>query len=1014
MAVFKCKMCGGELQIGAGATVAECEYCGTQQTLPRLSDDRKANLYDRANHFRRNNDFDKAMGIYEQLLNEDGTDAEAYWSLVLCRYGIEYVADPKTRKQIPTVNRAQFTSVFDDDNYKSALQYADLAQRQLYEAEARAINEIQKGILTISQKEEPFDVFICYKETDSNGRRTPDSVLATDLYHQLVREGFKVFFSRITLEDKLGAAYEPYIFAALNSAKVMVVLGTRPEYFQAVWVKNEWSRYLALIRQGQQKILIPAYRDMDPYDLPEEFSHLQAQDMSKLGFMQDLLYGIKKLVRAAVPQSGVVKETVIAGGVNAEALLKRAFMFLEDGDWNAADEYCEKVLDADPECAKAYLGKLMAEQKVKKQDYLESVSAALEENSYYQKAVRFADDELAKTLTVIARKNRESVETARKDAILAKAKAAAARENFVDCQEAIALLETIRGWKDADATLASCRRNLDQLEAKKQEKTKREKKLMFILLGCFAVVIILILTLTMCSNSGSRYQKAVKLMENGDYDKAMIAFRELGDYEDSVQMIKQCRYMQAVALMESGDYRGAYSEFDALGDYEDSAAQAVGCSYEIARALMAESKYDEAQTVFESIRDHKDSSEMIYECRYQKALALLTEGKMADAHDIFESMRGYKDSTTKIQECYYRTLLILMEDGAYELALHQLEFLEDSYKDCADLRKECLYQQALAMIADGKNEEALTLLTEIGDYKDSADQVKALNAQFGKAELFKNGIWWSVDNSGCYLVTEVINDNSIRITIRWPVDGWDDVVYEMTGLWDADAGKLKYSKGLSYSAPPAGEYVNWYSNGNGYFYYQDSRLYWDSHENAEDQQFQYSGNGSVRNCALCGAPYWAEELKNGLCKGCNAMYEHDQQDDLCVVCGKNPSEGYGMSAMECYECYQKTHNDDIVGTYYANYENVRITIEYNDTTDYVMTYEDLSAGIKISRIGLSYYSQQDTYNTGLFFDLSESGGKYKGYVEFCMSIGARAEYNYNALIEGVEDTGGYYSPLSKQ
>ena len=26
---------------------------------------------------------------------------------------------------------------------------------------------------------------------------------------------------------------------------------------------------------------------MDPYELPEEFTHLQAQDMSKIGFMPD-------------------------------------------------------------------------------------------------------------------------------------------------------------------------------------------------------------------------------------------------------------------------------------------------------------------------------------------------------------------------------------------------------------------------------------------------------------------------------------------------------------------------------------------------------------------------------------------------------------------------------------------------------------------------------------------------------------------------------------------------------
>lgn len=393
-------MCGGTLEFAPGDTVATCEYCGTKQTLPRLDDDKRANLYDRAGHFRRNNEFDKAAGIYEQILSEDSTDAEAYWSLVLCRYGIEYVEDPRTHKHIPTVNRAQYTSIFDDEDYKSAIANADAAQREVYETEAKTINEIQKGILAISQKEDPFDVFICYKETDENGRRTPDSVLANDLYHQLMGEGFKVFFARITLEDKLGSAYEPYIFAALNSAKVMVVLGTKPAYFNAVWVKNEWSRYLALIKGGAKKILIPAYKDMDPYDLPEEFSHLQAQDMSKLGFMQDLIRGIKKLTGSDAPKARtVVKETVVTGAnASIAPLLKRAFMFLEDGNWQEADAYCEKVLDQDPECAEAYLGKLMAECKVKKQEDLADLAEPFDGSNHYQKAVRFGNEKLASTL----------------------------------------------------------------------------------------------------------------------------------------------------------------------------------------------------------------------------------------------------------------------------------------------------------------------------------------------------------------------------------------------------------------------------------------------------------------------------------------------------------------------------------------------------------------------------------------------------------------------------------------
>ncbi len=396
MAIFKCKMCGGALEISGNQSVGVCEYCGTKQTFPRLDDDRKANLYDRANHFRRNNEFDKAMSIYESILNEDNTDAESYWSIVLCRYGIEYVEDPVSRKRIPTVNRAQFTSVLMDEDYKSAINYADAVQKEVYEAEARAIDNIQKGILEISRKEEPFDVFICYKESDANGRRTPDSVLANDLYHELTKEGFKVFFARITLEDKLGSAYEPYIFAALNSSKVMVVLGTKPEYFSAVWVRNEWSRYLALIKGGANKVLIPAYKDMDPYDLPDEFSHLQAQDMTKLGFMQDLVRGIRKI--AGDTQPAVAPPTVIGGAAaSVDSLLRRAFMFIEDADWSNANDYCEKVLDIEPENAQAYFAKFMVETKLSTFEQVAAYNKIVDSKNF-QKAFRYADDSFKETL----------------------------------------------------------------------------------------------------------------------------------------------------------------------------------------------------------------------------------------------------------------------------------------------------------------------------------------------------------------------------------------------------------------------------------------------------------------------------------------------------------------------------------------------------------------------------------------------------------------------------------------
>ena len=249
MAVFKCKCCGGDLSFTPGESLGVCDYCGTEQTLPKVMDENLQGLFNRANVLRMKAEFDKAAEIYEKILQASGTEAEAYWGLILCKYGIEYVEDPATYKRVPTCHRASFDAVTADDDYKMAVQYADLSQRMIFENEAKQIDEIQKGIVALAQKEAPYDVFICYKETDMDGKRTVDSVIANDIYHQLTQEGFKVFYAAITLEDKLGQEYEPYIFSALNSAKVMLSIGTKPEYFNAVWVKNEWSRFLKIMKK---------------------------------------------------------------------------------------------------------------------------------------------------------------------------------------------------------------------------------------------------------------------------------------------------------------------------------------------------------------------------------------------------------------------------------------------------------------------------------------------------------------------------------------------------------------------------------------------------------------------------------------------------------------------------------------------------------------------------------------------------------------------------------------------
>lgn len=376
MVVFKCKMCGGDLEIVEGSAVATCQYCETTQTVPAADDEKKMTLFARANRLRIACEYDKAAGIYESIVADFPDEAEAYWGLLLCRYGVEYVDDPASGKKIATCHRSSFQSIMDDSDFEMVMENSDSESRKIYREEAKYIEELRKNILAVSNEEEPYDIFICYKERDAMGSRTTDSVLAQDIYDALTDKGYRVFFARVSLEDKLGQEYEPYIFAALNSARIMLVVGTDYEYFNAVWVKNEWSRYLKLMEQDKSRYLIPCYKDVDAYDMPKEFNKLQAQDMGKIGAIQDLTRGIKKLLgKDEVHTEEQVN--VVSGGISVANLLKRGELALEDENWSAADEFYEQILNTDAENGEAYLGKFMVSGKIPSRAAIERNPALL-------------------------------------------------------------------------------------------------------------------------------------------------------------------------------------------------------------------------------------------------------------------------------------------------------------------------------------------------------------------------------------------------------------------------------------------------------------------------------------------------------------------------------------------------------------------------------------------------------------------------------------------------------------
>lgn len=564
MAVFKCKMCGGTIEFSQGDTIGICDSCGTKQTLPNVKDDAINSLYNRANTLRLKSEFDRAEELYNKIIAYDETQAEAYWGIILCKFGIEYVEDPKTFKRVPTCHRTSFDAITADEDFKLAVKYGDAEQRELYKAEAKEIDAIQKDILNIAKNEKPFDVFLCYKETDDSGKRTQDSVIANDIYYQLTQEDFKVFYAAITLEDKLGQEYEPYIFAALNSAKVMLVIGSRPEYFTSVWVKNEWSRFLKIMKKDRSKLLIPCYKDMDAYELPDDFAHLQAQDMSKIGFINDVVRGIKKVINnnSQPEKLTAVKEAVVMQNENGNvrALLDRGFMALEDGEWEKADGFFEQALNFDAKIAEAYLGKLMAELKVTEKGKLSDCEQPFDNSNNYQKAIRFGDEALVAALNGYVSKINERNENNRLAEIYSKAqntmRCATTEQDFFDAAD---YFSSIKQYSNSNELAKQCnakavqirkerlaKEEAERLEQKRKaeeariaaEKARRRaKKLSAIATSSLVILIISIVILKAVIIPGIRYNKAITEINNGNKVQAVSLLMGAKNYKDSDELL---------------------------------------------------------------------------------------------------------------------------------------------------------------------------------------------------------------------------------------------------------------------------------------------------------------------------------------------------------------------------------------------------------------------------------------------------------------------------------------------
>ena len=290
-----CYNCGGEFVNRDGKLV--CLYCGTIKP-ENVSGEELTLLYTAYQRLRLA-DFSDAEQEFDDIIRRHPNNAQAYWGRLLSKYGIKYEEDYDGSK-VPSCYAASIESVFESSDYKKALELADEDNREVFREHAEYIERCRCDWIEEASREKPYDIFISYKDSDKEHgiKRTEDSYKMQNLYHQLKDKGYRVFFSHETLRSISGKKYEPYIFNALSTAKIMIVYGSKPEYINSTWVKNEWTRYLKRMRAGEKKngSLLVAYEGFAPMELPGVLSSLQCFDAEEWTFYTELFRTIGQIL----------------------------------------------------------------------------------------------------------------------------------------------------------------------------------------------------------------------------------------------------------------------------------------------------------------------------------------------------------------------------------------------------------------------------------------------------------------------------------------------------------------------------------------------------------------------------------------------------------------------------------------------------------------------------------------------------------------------------------------------
>ena len=382
-----CKICGGEIKADLETSNAVCLGCGSETMFPK-SDIKKLN---RITYLRNTLNFSAAEKLADELILANPEDSEAHWSKFLCEYGIQYLLKGGKRFPVSRKNASSLPPAADNESYKRALYYATEEMQSAYSSMFAAINDAISISSAAFSQDKKYDVFVLSAENAT----ADDDLDGERLFLRFTENlGFNVFYAPESLKGTDDTEKAAQIAYALENSRIMLApfksLNDCCDGFMNYAV-NKFAEEL----KDEEKYLFPIFNSeiISFQQLPEVLVWLDCAFESNDGeFMREISDTVEKILKPE--EAAVVPDAIVtATAANKENLIKRAYMFLEDGEFETADTYFDKILDIDIEESRAYIGKLLAECKLKSEDEIPDLPQTITEDKNYIKALRFATPE---------------------------------------------------------------------------------------------------------------------------------------------------------------------------------------------------------------------------------------------------------------------------------------------------------------------------------------------------------------------------------------------------------------------------------------------------------------------------------------------------------------------------------------------------------------------------------------------------------------------------------------------